>query len=170
MVDTLSKNRRSWNMSRVRGKDTKPELIVRSVLHRIGFRFRLHVNRLPGKPDIVLQKYRTVVFVHGCFWHRHKRCPDASVPKSRTDFWIQKFTGNVERDRSNRTALRRSGWKVIVVWECEATKKEKLAARLCREIKNPRKTFPAHPIDSLERSVSQSARQQFNFNNYTIPA
>ena len=136
MVDNLSRKRRSWNMSRVRCKDTKPELVVRSVLHQSGYRFRLHVKGLPGKPDIVLRKYRTVVFVHGCFWHRHKHCPDASVPKSRTEFWVQKFTSNVKRDRGNKVALQRNGWKVIVVWECEAAKQDRLAARLRRTIRH----------------------------------
>lgn len=121
-------------MGRVRGKDTKPELLVRSVLHRNGYRFRLHAKGLPGKPDIVLAKHRTVVFVHGCFWHRHKRCPDATVPKSRTEFWIQKFTDNVKRDVRNQAALRTLGWTIIIVWECETAKPDRLAERLRREI------------------------------------
>lgn len=134
MTDTLSRKHRSWNMSRVRSKDTRPELIVRSLLHQTGYRFRLHVKALPGKPDIVLAKYRAVVFVHGCFWHRHKNCPDASTPKTRTDFWIKKFTGNVKRDRTNRSALRKIGWKAIIVWECEVTKPSKLVTRLGRTL------------------------------------
>lgn len=134
MVDTLSKKRRSWNMSRVRSTNTKPELVVRSLLHTNGFRFRLHVKTLPGKPDIVLKKYQTAVFVHGCFWHRHKNCPDASTPKTRTDFWTKKFNGNVKRDRKNRMALKKLRWKVIVVWECEVAKQGPLAARLSRAI------------------------------------
>lgn len=143
MTDILSKRHRSWNMSRVRSKDTKPELVVRSLLHQSGYRFRLHVKVLPGKPDIVLAKYRTVVFVHGCFWHRHKNCLDASTPKTRTDFWIKKFTENVKRDRSNRMALRKIGWKVIVVWECAVTKPDGLAARLSRLIQvRPSKGSP----------------------------
>lgn len=141
MVDTLSKKRRSWNMSRVRSTNTKPELVVRRLLHRNGFRFRLHVKTLPGKPDIVLNKYQSAVFVHGCFWHRHKNCPDASTPKTRTEFWVKKFDGNVKRDRKNRMALKKIGWKVIVIWECEVAKQDKLAARLSRTIQcssNPR--------------------------------
>ena len=102
MTDILSKERRSWNMSRIRGSDTKPELLVRSLLHRMGYRFRLHRKDLPGRPDIVLPKYRTVIFVHGCFWHRHKGCKYAYTPKSRTDFWQNKFQGTVERDKRNR--------------------------------------------------------------------
>lgn len=134
MVDVLTKKHRSWNMGRVRGKDTKPELLVRSVLHRNGYRFRLHAKGLPGKPDIVLAKHHTVVFVHGCFWHRHKRCPDATVPKSRTEFWVQKFADNVKRDAKNQTVLRKLGWTILIVWECETTKPDRLAIRLRREI------------------------------------
>ena len=106
-------------MSRIRGKDTTPELAVRSALHRLGYRFRLHRRDLPGRPDIVLPKYGTVIFVHGCFWHRHARCKYAYTPKSRVEFWHHKFQQNVERDRRVQRELRRLGWKVIVVWECE---------------------------------------------------
>ena len=120
MTDRLSRERRSWNMSRIRGKDTAPERLVRSALHRAGYRFRLHPKALPGHPDIVLPKYRTVVLVHGCFWHRHKGCRFAYTPKSRTAFWNAKFDANVERDRRTARELRRLGWKVVTVWECEA--------------------------------------------------
>jgi DNA mismatch endonuclease (patch repair protein) len=134
VADTLSKKRRSWNMSRVRSTNTKPELVVRSLLHRNGFRYRLHVKTLPGKPDIVLSKYQSAVFVHGCFWHRHKNCPDASTPKTRTEFWVKKFNGNVKRDRKNRVALKKIGWKVIVIWECEVANQDKLSAKISRTI------------------------------------
>ncbi len=133
MVDLLTEKHRSWNMGRVRGKDTKPELLVRSILHRNGYRFRLHAKGLPGKPDIVLAKHRTIVLVHGCFWHRHKRCSDATVPKSRTEFWMQKFTDNVKRDARNQVVLRKLGWTIIIVWECETAKPDRLANRLCRD-------------------------------------
>ena len=119
MADTISKERRSWNMSRIRGKDTRPELIVRSTLHRMGYRFRLHRKDLPGKPDIILPKYRTVIFVHGCYWHRHKNCKLAYTPKSRTEFWRTKFQGTMERDKRNQLELKKLGWKVVVIWECE---------------------------------------------------
>lgn len=122
-------------MGRVCCQDTKPELLVRSILHRNGYRFRLHKKGLPGKPDIVLAKYKTVVFVHGCFWHRHKGCRDATVPKSNTEFWLQKFMQNVNRDKVNQDALRLLGWKVIIVWECATAKPESLAGSLCKEIK-----------------------------------
>lgn len=119
MTDRISKEHRSWNMSRIRGKDTTPELRVRKLLHRAGYRFRLHTPDLPGKPDIVLKKYETAIFVHGCFWHRHKGCPGATTPKTRTDFWLNKFDSTVKRDRQKQRLLEEMGWKVITVWECE---------------------------------------------------
>jgi len=118
-MDTLTKEKRSWNMSRIKGKNTRPELIVRSLLHRAGFRFRIHRKDLPGKPDIVLPKHNTVIFVHGCFWHRHKDCKFAYAPKSRLSFWNEKFTGTLERDRRHIEQLNEMGWRVEVIWECE---------------------------------------------------
>jgi DNA mismatch endonuclease (patch repair protein) len=129
-MDRLTKSRRSWNMGQVASKNTKPELIVRSVLHRQGYRFRLHKKELPGKPDIVLPRFKTVIFVHGCFWHRHTNCPDATTPKTRTDFWLKKFSDNTARDAKNQTELVNFGWKVIIVWECETMNLDKLAIRL----------------------------------------
>jgi|SRR6266540_421008 len=119
MTDRLSRERRSWNMSRIRSKDTKPELLVRSMLHKLGYRFRVHVSKLPGCPDIVLPKFHTVVLVHGCFWHRHKKCKFAYSPKSKQEFWRQKFASNIERDRSSRKELEKLGWTVHVIWECQ---------------------------------------------------
>ncbi len=127
-MDRISKEHRSWNMSRIKGKDTKPELIVRSLLHGMGYRFRLNgkVSKkyhpkgvLPGKPDIVLAKYKTVIFVHGCFWHRHEGCKDATVPKTRTNWWLAKLNGNVSRDKKYQNELKEKGWTIITVWECE---------------------------------------------------
>lgn len=136
-MDRLTRERRSWNMSRIRGRNTRPELAVRSLLHRLGYRFRLHSRRLPGCPDIVLPKYRSVVFVHGCFWHRHPGCPFAYTPKSRTDFWAKKFAENVARDRRTIGTLRQAGWKVIVVWECELREPEALIRRFKRTLRRP---------------------------------
>lgn len=119
MVDSLTKEKRSWNMSRITGKNTKPEILLRSLLHREGFRFRLHDKRLPGKPDIVLPRYRTVIFVNGCFWHRHSNCKYAYTPKSRQEFWLNKFQGTVQRDQEKQKMLADLGWQVLVVWECE---------------------------------------------------
>ena len=130
MVDRLSREHRSWNMSRIRGKDTGPEKQVRSALHRAGYRFRLHRSDLPGRPDIVLPKYRTVVFVHGCFWHRHRGCRFAYTPKSRVNFWNRKLQSNVERDQRNMQALRRLGWRVVTVWECEAARTDRWLNRM----------------------------------------
>lgn len=108
-------------MSGIRGKDTKPEIAVRSFLHRAGLRFRKDVRDLPGRPDIVLPKWGAVVFVHGCFWHRHRGCRFSYNPKSRRAFWQQKFRDNVARDRRNLSALKKQGWRVFVIWECEIT-------------------------------------------------
>ena len=119
-------------MSRIRGKDTKPEIAVRSLLHRMGLRFRLHRRDLSGTPDIVLSGRKAVVFVHGCFWHRHEGCKDAAVPKTRTEFWQAKFAKNVERDARNRRDLKRLGWRALVVWECELKDMAKLERRLAR--------------------------------------
>ena len=119
MVDSLTSERRSWNMSRIRGRNTGPELRLRSLLHRAGFRFRLHAKQLPGSPDIVLPKYRTVIFVHGCFWHRHPGCRNATMPSTRREFWREKFDGNVSRDLRNQAALVAAGWTVLTIWECE---------------------------------------------------
>ncbi|WP_281926547.1 very short patch repair endonuclease [Roseibium album] len=119
MADRLSKERRSWNMSRIQGKDTKPERLLRSLLHRAGFRYRLHDKRLPGKPDIVLPKYKTVIFVNGCYWHRHTGCPKATTPSSNVSFWQNKFEETVKRDEKKSIELKEKGWDVVVVWECE---------------------------------------------------
>lgn len=105
-------------MSRIKGKDTIPEVKVRSLLHRLGYRFSLHRGDLPGRPDIVLQKYKTVIFVHGCFWHRHRGCKYAYTPKTRKVFWKKKFDGNVRRDKTACFSLKRSGWNIVIVWEC----------------------------------------------------
>ena len=120
--DIFSEEKRSYIMSRVGSKNTKPELIVRSYLHGLGFRFRIHGQNLPGRPDIVLPKHRCVVFVNGCFWHRHKGCKRASIPSTRVDFWQAKFESNIARDQKNLSRLKEAKWKVCLVWECEIDK------------------------------------------------
>lgn len=125
MADILTPEKRSWNMSRIKGKNTKPEVLLRSLLHQAGFRFRIHARNLPGKPDIVLPHYNTVIFVNGCFWHRHKNCKYAYNPKSRQDFWQEKFTRTVQRDREKTEKLIKDGWQVRTVWECELKKDPK---------------------------------------------
>lgn len=122
MTDVHSKETRSYNMSRIKGKDTKPELLVRRFLHKHGFRYRLHVKDLPGKPDMVLPKYRTAIFVHGCFWHGHEGCRYYVIPKTRIDWWLNKINKNIENDASAKEQLNARGWKVVEIWECELKK------------------------------------------------
>lgn len=156
MVDTLTKKRRSENMAAIRSGNTTPELIVRSVLHSLGFRFRLHHSDLPGKPDVILSKHKSVVFVHGCFWHCHD-CIDGHVPKSRRDYWAPKLQRTQERDRAHVRALKRLGWRVLVVWECatQARGREKLEARLLRFLSRASAT----PLATLRtrRAIAQGS-------------
>lgn len=119
MVDTVTTTRRSEIMSRVRCKDTRPEMLVRRLVHGAGYRYRLHVSGLPGRPDLVFAARKKVIFIHGCFWHSHAACPHARIPKSRTEFWSTKLQTNKERDARNLKALADAGWKVLVLWECE---------------------------------------------------
>ena len=133
-MDRLSRGHRSWNMSRIKSRDTSPELKVRSILHSSGYRFRLHRKDLPGKPDIVLPKYRTVIFVHGCFWHRHLDCKYAYTPKSNIEFWEKKFTANIQRDLRSKRLLQEQGWTVIVVWECQVNNQEILGSYLTNSL------------------------------------
>ena len=119
MSDVHSAATRSYNMSQIKGKDTKPELLVRQYLHAQGLRYRLHDKKLPGKPDLVLPKYKTVVFVHGCFWHKHEGCRYFVVPKTRTEFWMNKIGRNVANDERQQAELTAAGWNVLTVWECE---------------------------------------------------
>ena len=122
MSDVHTKETRSFNMSRIRSKNTRPELAVRKFLHAAGFRYRLHDKKLPGKPDIVLPKYRTVIFVHGCFWHGHRNCRYFVVPKTKTDWWLDKINGNIEKDAGAAAVLQATGWQVLEIWECELKK------------------------------------------------
>ncbi|QQQ01896.1 very short patch repair endonuclease [Lysobacter enzymogenes] len=135
-MDRLTPERRSWLMSRIRGSNTKPEIAVRSLLHRLGYRFRLHRRDLPGTPDIALPGRSTVVFVHGCFWHGHA-CKRSKMPKTRQDYWVEKIEGNRRRDARKRRALKAFGWQVVVVWECELKNPVKLAEKLNRALSGP---------------------------------
>lgn len=135
-MDRLSPERRSWLMSRIRGEHTKPEVAVRALLHRMGYRFRLHRRDLPGTPDIVLPRYSAAIFVNGCFWHGHY-CKRTKMPKSRTDYWADKIAVNRRRDRRQRRQLSSLGWKTIVVWECELKRPEELANRLQKLLSEP---------------------------------
>lgn len=119
MADVHDKETRSYNMSQIKGKNTKPEMLVRKFLHAQGYRYRLHVKDMPGKPDIVLPKYKTVILIDGCFWHGHEGCKYYVVPKTRTDWWLNKINGNIENDKKAIKALKAQGWKIITLWECE---------------------------------------------------
>ena len=119
MTDVHDKKTRSYNMSRIKGKNTKPEMLVRKFLHKNGFRYRLNYSKLPGKPDIVLPKYKTVIFINGCFWHGHKGCKFFVVPKTRTEWWVEKIDGTIERDEIKNKELEKMGWNVKTLWECE---------------------------------------------------
>ena len=147
MTDVFSEEKRSYVMSCVSSKDTKPEKIVRSFLHRAGFRFRLHSPGLPGKPDLVLAKYKTAIFVHGCFWHRHPGCKRTTTPATRREFWLEKFKKNVIRDNLNYQKLKEQGWEVIVVWAC---KLEKIQSR-------------DEALKSLVRTLTQFPRSSSRF-------
>ena len=136
MVDIFSRKKRSEIMANIRGKETKPEIIVRKFLFSKGFRFRKNVKKLPGTPDIALPKYNTVIFIHGCFWHRHKNCKKAQLPETRKQFWEKKINENVERDKRNVRQLKDAGWKVIVLWQCQLRKRkwEKLQISLIEKL------------------------------------
>ncbi|RPH94807.1 MAG: DNA mismatch endonuclease Vsr [Calditrichaeota bacterium] len=126
MTDSLSEEKRQWNMSRIRSCDTKPEYVLRSLLHRAGYRFRLKTRDLPGRPDVILARRRSVIFVHGCFWHRHPGCSRATVPGTHQERWLQKFEKNQRRDAEVKTILESMGWQVIIVWECELMRSPEL--------------------------------------------
>jgi DNA mismatch endonuclease (patch repair protein) len=132
MTDVFSKEKRSWIMSRVKGRDTKPEILVRSFVHRMGYRFRIHGRDLPGNPDIVLPRHRKVIFVHGCFWHGHNRCPRSKRPTTNKSFWNKKLDGNIKRDRRFRRALLLKGWRILVVWQCETREPDRVLRKLER--------------------------------------
>lgn len=132
MPDIFTSEKRSWIMGRVKSRNTKPELLVRSMIHRMGFRFRLHRKDLPGNPDIVLPKHRKVVFIHGCFWHGHEGCPRSKRPTTNIEFWNKKLDQNIERDKRFQRLLKESGWDVLVVWQCETNKPDELLRKLER--------------------------------------
>lgn len=142
-MDSVSPGKRSWVMAQVKGRDTKPEKAVSSLLHGMGYRFRLQRKDLPGKPDIVLSKYRTVIFVHGCFWHRHKGCKRATTPVDHAEYWNDKFEKNIERDARNKAELENLGWRVMTIWECELKDMENLRDKL-------KQHFTVHCVNRYE--------------------
>lgn len=131
-MDNLSPAGRSEVMARVHSTDTRPEMLVRKLVYALGYRYRLHVRDLPGRPDMVFRNRAKVIFIHGCFWHRHARCALARLPKSRLDFWLPKLEGNRKRDERNKRELQRMGWKVLTVWECQLNRPARLADRVKR--------------------------------------
>ncbi len=133
-MDRITTQHRSWNMSRIKSKNTSPERLVRSMIHALGYRFRIHTDKLPGKPDIALARLKTVVFVHGCYWHRHPGCSLAYTPKTRTEFWEKKFSSNVLRDNHVANEILKLSWRILTVWECELKDTEKLKKRLSKDL------------------------------------
>ena len=158
MVDHLTNAKRSWNMSRIKSVNTRPEKVVRSLLHAMGYRFRLHRQDLPGKPDIVLPKYKTAIFMHGCFWHRHPDCKNATMPKTNTEFWEKKLSENVERDKKNRAYLEKLGWNIIVVWECQTERSlESLSVFIKKQISSH-----LDKIDNKELLMVAERKEDYN--------
>ncbi|WP_455666767.1 very short patch repair endonuclease [Phocaeicola sp.] len=147
MVDVHSKNTRSFNMSKIRSKNTAPELLVRKHLYHQGFRYRINVKSLPGTPDIVLYKYNTIIFVHGCFWHGHEECRKSALPKTRTEWWKNKITRNKIHDSDIRQKLQNQGWNILIIWECELT--SKLVVKTLNEI-----------VQYLHNSMDKSRKQK----------
>ena len=135
-MDVFTREKRSRIMSKVKGKDTKPELLVRSLLHKMGYRFRLHRRDLPGNPDIVLPKHKKVIFIHGCFWHGHKVCPRAKRPSSNKMFWEEKLNKNIKRDKRNISGLKEMGWDPLIIWTCEIKDHANLRIKLLNFLEN----------------------------------
>lgn len=156
--DRLTKARRSWNMSRIRGKDTTPEKAVRSLLHRMGYRFRLHVKRLPGRPDIVLPKYRAVIFVHGCFWHRHRGCKNCTTPTNNRGFWVKKLEGNARRDEPNGPANWSRG---ALTWAPAGRASARRRARSSAGAVKTQRRWVARTSNSLTANGSPEAMDTF---------
>jgi DNA mismatch endonuclease, patch repair protein len=136
-MDKLSRERRSANMARIRNKDTGPEIALRKLIYGLGYRFRLHCKDLPGKPDLVFRSRRKIIFLHGCFWHQHKECPEGRIPGSNRDYWEYKLRRNLERDAENEAALEIAGWKVLTVWECNLRDLKSIRKTLLRFLGKP---------------------------------
>ena len=156
-MDVLSPEQRKRNMSAIKGRDTKPEVLVRKLLHGLGYRFRIQRKDLPGKPDIVLPKHKTAIFINGCFWHRHAGCKYASTPSTNSEFWEKKFAANVKRDARNYAALREQGWNVLIIWECEV--KEILRTKIIPGL--PSRISAPYPTDEdLPESAALMAAEE----------
>lgn len=160
MADIFTPKKRSEVMSAIRGRDTRPEREVRSIVHRLGYRFRLNVRGLPGSPDLVLPRLRTVIFVHGCFWHRHVDCRYATTPSTRRRFWQEKFDANVARDQRVARRLRRLGWSVLTVWECQLRRPEALRTRLSRSLARREDLGPRAEVKAERKADRVRLRDQ----------
>jgi DNA mismatch endonuclease (patch repair protein) len=145
VIDHVSRRKRSAIMGAVRGKDTAPEILVRKAVHRLGLRFRLQGRKLPGRPDLVLPKWNTVVFVNGCFWHRHSGCKRTTIPKSNAEFWTRKFAENTRRDAANYKRLKALGWRVLILWQCQVRSADEATAAVARAFKIKRGKASLHP-------------------------
>ena len=153
-MDCLTPEQRKRNMSAIKGRDTKPEILLRKLLHSLGYRFRIQRKDLPGRPDIVLPKYKIAIFVNGCFWHRHEGCKLASTPSTNSEFWEKKFAANVERDARNYAALKAHGWHVVIIWECEV--KEILRSRVIPVLPAPSpQAYPSGKDTDLEAAEEE---------------
>jgi DNA mismatch endonuclease (patch repair protein) len=150
MADVFSPAKRSAIMSRISGRNTRPEIVVRKIVHNLGYRFRLHRKDLPGKPDVVLPRHQKIIFVNGCFWHGHARCRRAKLPSSNTAFWQKKLAGNKARDKEVKRRLRRAGWEVLVVWQCEINQHDILLRRLESFLRSKPKRRTQSRIDRSE--------------------
>lgn len=161
-MDKLSKAARSKNMRAIRGKNMKPELTVRRIVHWLGIRYRLHVAGLPGKPDMVFSSRRKVIFVHGCFWHQHakSRCVDSRIPKSNVAYWRKKLAGNQQRDKKNLSALRKTGWKTLVIWECEIKNERRVTDKIVKFLSGDSTPRPLLPKHSPQRQARDGEKRQ----------
>jgi DNA mismatch endonuclease (patch repair protein) len=145
VADVFTKSKRSWIMAKVHSHDTSPEIIVRSTLHRLGYRFRLYSDKLPGKPDIILPRFHKLIFVHGCFWHQHKGCKASARPSSHSEYWNKKLDKNVLRDKRNLAALKNAGWDILIIWECQILKKISIVNKIKKFMKTANKNLSASP-------------------------
>ncbi|HAJ80282.1 MAG TPA: very short patch repair endonuclease [Fibrobacteres bacterium] len=150
VADVFTKSKRSRIMALVHSKNTTPELIVRSTLHRLGYRFSLSSKKLPGKPDIVLSRFQKLIFVHGCFWHQHKGCKASERPSSNSDYWNNKLDRNISRDKKNIAMLKKSGWDVLIIWECQTRKNLSLSVKLAKFMKRPNKRLRSSSASALK--------------------
>jgi DNA mismatch endonuclease (patch repair protein) len=162
MTDNVDKSTRSRMMSGIRGKDTKPEKVIRSALHSAGFRYRVHVSDLPGKPDLVFPKYKAVILVHGCFWHRHTGCWWSTTPSSNKEFWTVKFAQNVRRDAHDIRDLRKLGWRIAVVWECalRLPRKNEVASVIATWLKSESRSLTLPPRSTIRRRSSGEVKSR----------